>query len=317
MAGPELKFAVVREDPRLEEDLVRRTGTEGVLLVASGGCTALHLLARFPKLRVVGFDFNPAQLEHVREKAGAAQRGELRRLNVKDADRRALNQRGAFEGLFRGLRGAIAEFVAPEVDLEAFFAAARSERAGLLSRWTASRYWPAAFQVAFADGLLHAMFGPAATQHAAPGSYPGYFQRAFERGLAREDAAENPFLQHVLLGRYLEPPLYAAAPASPPPELLLGTLLDVPDLGRFGLVSLSNVFDWSDDALVVAWADKLRREARPGCVVLIRQLNNQRNLRPFFPGFRFDDQLGRDFLNADRSLFYERFEVAFREGGAG
>ena len=39
-----LKFAVVREDSALEAELVRRAGARRVLVVASGGCTALNLL---------------------------------------------------------------------------------------------------------------------------------------------------------------------------------------------------------------------------------------------------------------------------------
>ncbi len=312
-----LKFAVVREDPELEAQLVRATGAQAVLLVASGGCTALALKHGFPRLDVVAFDFNPSQLAHVREKAAAAERGELRQLNVGDASRSGLNQRGDFEGLFRTLRAFLLEFVLTEAELEAFFApsTSREARRALLDRWRASPYWAAAFAVTFADGFLHAMFGPAATQHAAPGSYPGYFQRAFERGLTRADGPRNPFLQHVLLGHYRpeDAPAYVHAGRALPVTLVEGTLLDVPDLDRFELIHLSNIFDWSDDALVAAWADTLVRKAKPGARILIRQLNNQRPLRRFFePTFVFDDALSADFLERDRSLFYERFEIGTR-----
>jgi S-adenosylmethionine-diacylglycerol 3-amino-3-carboxypropyl transferase len=312
-----LKFAVVREDPELEAQLVRATEAQAVLLVASGGCTALSLKHAFPRLDVVAFDFNPAALTHVREKAAAVERGELRQLNVGDASRGGLNQRGDFEGLFRTLRGFLLEFVLTEEELEAFFSpgTSREARRALLERWRASPYWPAAFAVTFADGFLHAMFGPAATQHAAPGSYPAYFQRVFERGLARSDAARNPFLQHVLLGYYRpeDAPAYVRAGRALPVTLIEGTLLEVPDLGRFDVIHLSNIFDWSEDALVAAWAERLVREAKPGARILIRQLNNQRDLRRFFaPAFAFDDALSADFLERDRSLFYERFECGTR-----
>ena len=87
-------------------------------MVASGGCTALSLKHEFPRLDVVAFDFNPAALAHVREKAAAVERGELRQLNVGDASRTGLNQRGDFEGLFRTLRGFLLEFVLTEEELE-------------------------------------------------------------------------------------------------------------------------------------------------------------------------------------------------------
>ena len=311
------QFAVVREDPEVELQVCALVQARAVLLVASGGCTALTLAHRAPRLRVTAFDLNPRQLAHLRAKQQAVARGDLAALNVGDDSPEGLNQRGAFEGLFRTLRSFVGEFVAPPAELARFFSpdTPAAERTALLARWTASRYWPVAFELAFHDSLLHAMFGPAATQHAEPGSYPGYFRRAFERGLRRDDAPSNPFLRHVWLGSYAaeHAPAYVTAGRPLDVELLEGSLLDVPDLGRFDVFSLSNVFDWSDDALVAGWADALRRSARPGSAVVMRQLNNGRDLRRFFePDFAFDDALGEELRVRDRSLFYERIEVALR-----
>ncbi|NVJ23787.1 MULTISPECIES: DUF3419 family protein [Myxococcus] len=312
-----LKFAVVREDPELEQELIVRTRARALLTVASGGCTLLTLARHNPSLELVGFDFNPRQLAHVREKAASLGTARMEDFNVRATDATGLNQRGEFEGLFRTLRHFLEEFAAPPRELSAFFEPTTSaaERAALRDGWFASSYWPVAFQLAFADPFLHAMFGPAATQHATPGSYPGYFQATFERGLRREDAHHNPYLQHVLLGAYRpeDRPAYLRAEAPLPVTLVQGSLPAVPDLGRFDVVSLSNIFDWSDDTLVSEWATLLSREARPGCAVLLRQLNNQRDLRRFFsPAFVFDDALGKELQARDRSLFYERIEVGFR-----
>jgi S-adenosylmethionine-diacylglycerol 3-amino-3-carboxypropyl transferase len=316
---PPLKFAVVREDAGLECTLCERFRPAAVLTVASGGCTALTLAAQFPELQVTAFDFNPSQLAHVENKRRAAAAGRLAALNVEDADPQGLNQCGAFEGLFRLLRQAITELVLPASELERLLdpGLPPAERQQLRQRLVASPYWPAVFTTAFNDGLLEAMFGPAATQHARPGSYPGYFQAVFERGLQAPAAARNPFLQHILLGRYRrdDAPAYVrAAGQALAVELVAGTLLEVPRLERFQLYNLSNVFDWSDDGLVAAWADALLAAAPRGSVILIRQLNNQRDLARFFaPGFRFDQALGAQLLAADRSLFYERVLVAVRQ----
>ncbi|HEY2744576.1 MAG TPA: DUF3419 family protein [Polyangia bacterium] len=310
-----LKFAVVREDPELEASLIRELDARRILTVASGGCTALSLLSAFPALEVTAFDLNPRQLEHVGEKAAAAGAGARARLNVDDAAADGLNQCGEFEALFRLLRDMLAAFVAAPGEIDRLFVAPDGERATIVERWAAHRYWPALFASAFADGLLEAMFGPAATQHARPGSYPGYFQRLFERGLRRSDAARNPFLQHIFLGAYRadDAPLYTRSPSPRRPELVLGGLERVPELPRFQLYSLSNVFDWSEDALVADWAAQLKRAARPGSAILLRQLNNERDLRRWFePEFRFADPLGHELQARDRSLFYNRVEVAFR-----
>jgi S-adenosylmethionine-diacylglycerol 3-amino-3-carboxypropyl transferase len=318
MVPSPLRFAVMREDPEIEVSLCARFHPRALLTVASGGCTALTLAARLPELAVTAFDLNPAQLAHVADKRAAVARGDLALLNVDDANPAGLNQRGTFESLFRLLRATVTELCVPPEALERIFdpTLAAPERTALLAQLMTSAFWPSVFSTAFNDGLLHAMFGLAATQHAAPGSYPPYFQAAFERGLGATEAAQNPFLQHVFLGRYRaeSAPDYIRAARTLPLELVEGSLPDVPALERFGLYSLSNIFDWSDDALVAAWAAVLRARAAPGSVVLMRQLNNRRDLRRFFaPDFVFDDDLGRALVARDRSLFYERIEVGIRQ----
>ncbi len=310
------KFAVVREDPDVEHALCLHTKAERVALVASGGCTALTLAHRVPGLGVTAFDSSERQLAHVEDKLRVVARGDLAALNVGDESPSGVNQRGEFESLFRTLRRFVEEMVAPPGAIARYFDAATApdERRALVARWTASPYWPVAFSLAFHDAFLHAMFGPGATQHAEPGSYPGYFRRAFERGLRAEGGAHNPFLAHVLLGRYLpgHAPDYVRAGRGLDVELVHGELPDVRDLARFDVVSLSNVFDWSDDALVARWAESLRA-LRPGAAIVIRQLNNRRDVRRLLgAAFSFDDALGADLLALDRSLFYERIEVAFR-----
>jgi hypothetical protein len=134
----------------------------------------------------------------------------------------------------------------------------------------------------------------------------------FERGLAGD--APNYFVRHVFAQDYApgDAPAYLLSPpVEVPLTLLQGTLTDVPSLERFGVISLSNVFDWSDDALVAVWADHLREHARPGAHVLVRKLNNDRPLA-FGPGFVRDTALGARLLAADRSLFYRQIEVWVR-----
>jgi S-adenosylmethionine-diacylglycerol 3-amino-3-carboxypropyl transferase len=310
-----IKFAVVREDPDVEHALCLHTKAERVLVVASGGCTALTLKYRVPGVAVTAFDLSDAQLAHVGDKRLAVARGDLRALGVGDDSPESLNQRGEFESLFRTLRRFLEEMVTARGSIARYFHpdTPAVDRRALVEGWRSSRYWPVTFSLAFHDALLNTMFGPAATQHAEPGSYPRYFQRAFERGLLRDDGAANPFLAHVLLGTYLpgHPPDYVHAGRLLDVELVPGQLPDVAGLGRYDLVSLSNVFDWSDDTLVARWGQSLRA-LRPGAAIVIRQLNNRREVAQLLPGFEWDAALGQDLLSRDRSLFYERILVGFR-----
>jgi S-adenosylmethionine-diacylglycerol 3-amino-3-carboxypropyl transferase len=306
-----LKFAVVREDPAVELDLAQRTNARRLLTVASGGCTALSLKHALPTLEVHAFDLNPDQLAHCRARALAIAEGRHTELNVRDASPAGLSQCGEFEKLFRVLRDALLELVMPVAELEQFFSAG-SDRVALLAKWRQLPYWSSAFESAFTESLLHAMFGPDATRHAPRGSYPAYFQRVFERGLSQPGAASNPWLQHVLLQRYEAPPAFLTSGRLHEVHWHEGTLTSVPELSRFDVVSLSNIFDWSDESLVVSWAEAL--EALPrGSLVVWRQLNNQRDWRPHFaPNFVEETALSKRWSEDERALFYERVTVVRR-----
>ncbi|MEM9189115.1 MAG: DUF3419 family protein [Myxococcota bacterium] len=310
-----VQFAVVREDPLTEANIVRARGCQHALLIASGGCTALSLKALIPKLAITVVDPNPAQLDLVRRKRRAVAEGHRAQLNIGSTDRTGLNACGNFEGLFAGLRHFVEEFAMPRAELRTMFEPeAPMEIVESLLR---SRYWPVAFDLFFSDALLRTMFGDAAIQHAVPGSYPRYFQRAFERGLRRSDRTTNYFLHHVLLGAYLDRddclPPYLAAPGDYAFDTVEGFVSDVPALDRFDFISLSNITDWMDRDDIEALGADLRRHCRPGTTLLLRQLNNQVDLSKPFSGFRPDLELADELWTRDRSLFYARFIVATKE----
>lgn len=310
-----LQFAVVREDPRVEAALVDEFAPKRALLVGSGGCSALALRAWYPDLAITLIEPNPAQVAHLTEKLAALSDLRPAHFNVGDASPNGLSECGNFEALFRVFRKVLDEFVLPA-----------SERARRVTDATdtwndvcAHPYWAVAFELAFADPMLRTMFGPAAVQHAAPGSYPRYFQGRIEAGLAAADRAKNPWLHHVLLGCYRDDP--AAWPPflrQPPRDLrpfpvVPTTFQDAPSFAPFDLVQLSNVLDWMDDADCQRLAARLASELRPGAVVLWRQLNDARPLRAYFtPAFTFDPARDRRLLAAERSLFYDHVHAGIR-----
>jgi len=316
-----IQFAVVREDPRLVGAVIDRYACRRPLLVASGGCTALTLAAKLPDLELVLVDPNPAQLGLVRAKLEALRTsGEvrLRSFNVDDEDPAGLSQCGNFESLFRGLRAILHEHVLPAEVLASWFTVPgllARERARLLDH----RFWRAAFEAMFSDGMLVAMFGPEAVQHATPGSYPAYFERAFRRGLERDDAFDNPFLHHALLGHYVRrdaalPPFLLAPAPTRTPTLVEATFEGFEDFSPFDLVDLSNVPDWMSKESAETLFLRLVRELRSGAVVLWRQLNNQRDLAGDLRGaFSFDRTMGSEWLERDRSLFYASVHIGMHE----
>ena len=88
-----------------------------------------------------------------------------------------------------------------------------------------------------------------------------------------------------------------------------GQLTDVKEISKFNLISLSNIFDWSDDNLVSKWS-KYLQNLKSGSYVTIRQLNNSRNLNKYFDEYFHEEKsIAKEFLRKDRSLFYNNFIV--------
>lgn len=314
-----IQFAVVREDPAVELELVRRAGAARVLLVASGGCTALALRVQHPALQLVLADPNPDQLQLVRAKfeaLGTLHGPELlRAFNVESRDSGGLCQRGRFEALFRALRDFLDAFVVRREELEAFF---RDRNTDGPARWFADPLWSVAFDLHFSDRMLHALFTPAATQHTAPGSYPAYFRGAFERLLLAPDAGRNRFLHHALLGMYLDlpgalPPYLERRPRVLDIELRECALDAAPDLASFDLVGLSNVLDWMDQGACAALAQRLACGLRSGAWIVFRQLGfGAQHWDHFAEHFEAPPGLGDELLAMERSGFYTRVVAARR-----
>ena len=314
-----IQFAVVREDPAVELTVLSRLALSNarVLLVASGGCTALTLSALQPSLDLTLIDANRAQLDLVERKVaalrehapGSEQRLRLFGVDVDDDDG-SLSGCGNFESLFRGLRAGLNDLIMSRGDRRRLILDGTDRKPLLLNR-----YWPVVFEMFFGDALLESMFGAEATQHAPRGSYPAYFRRVIERGLARGDAHLNWFLHHVLLGSYLDGalPPFLSHPCDARFELVHASMIDAPSFALFDFIQLSNLFDWMNADGIDAIVQRLCAECRPGTVLLLRQLNNRAPVEDALaPAFDVDEALSNGLTRDDRSLFYERILVLVR-----
>ena len=308
-----LMFAITREDPSLELHIAKLINANNILTVASGGCIPLELKYQIPSLNVSAFDFNDTQIEHCKNKIKAIQKSDLKLLNINCSDSNGLSQCGQFESMFRLLRFLFLEFLCDESDLEYFFSqnSDSSTRKKMVAGWMDNKDWETIFYQVFCDEFVHSIFDESATQNAAPDSYPKYFERVFSSGLMDPHSNNNPWLHHIFLGKYISSNClsYLTSGQKLDVEFIHGQLTDVNDISKFQLVSLSNIFDWSDDSLVKGWADYLNG-LESNSYITIRQLNNNRNVRKYFKNeFSEDKSIGLEFLKKDRSLFYNNFIV--------
>jgi len=328
MKTNDVQFAVVREDPQIElsviRELRRELGTKHALLIGSGGCTAFSLQAAVPNVEITIVDGNPAQIRLIQEKARALSAdpsaGKERLFNIGNwggGDPAGLNACGNFESLFRGFSTFIQEMICSRDELEQLITTGPEK---LFSH----KYWPVAFDLFFSESLLNTMFGPDATQYAPRGTYPGYFRGVIEKALSRADAADNYFLHHIFLGHYLKRkkalPLYLQGLGQnlETREAKLNYLTmpmdQVSDIGEYDLISLSNIFDWMAPAKTAELLGRLDRETKPDCAVIIRQLNNVRDLKSLLPSFHFDEAREAALLAADRSMFYCKLNIGTKRG---
>lgn len=309
-----IQFAVVREDPQIEMDIVEEFRLTRATLIGSGGCTAFCLKSLNPKIEIALIEPNPAQIGLIREKIERLKNSEgnelFEKFGVGKSNENSLIECGNFESLFRQFRLFIFEFIAPETEFKNSLAKNSPQ---FWRAVFAHSYWKVAFELFFSDAFLTAMFTKSAIQHAPQNSYPRYFQTVFERGLTREDAPQNYFLHHIFLGRYLNDaaalPYYLVnLPANLDFEFFNGFAQDFRAFKGRQLVHFSNIFDWCDKAVVTEIINSASANLEKGSVVTLRQLNNDKDYRGIF-GRGFEWLPAGKIIEKDRSLFYSKIEI--------
>ena len=171
-------------------------------------------------------------------------------------------------------------------------------------------YWKVGFQLFFSDAYLTTMFGSDAVQHAMPQSYPLYFQKVFEQGLQSTEVANNYFLHHVFLGKYLQhsiPEYLNHSFTRIQIEYIHGFLDDVVSLHNYQMINLSNILDWMSQEEAKAVLLRIKKEMPIGSFILWRQLNNTTNYKDHLKlAYQFDSELEQQAIHQDRSLFYTK-----------
>ncbi|MBX3274887.1 MAG: DUF3419 family protein [Sandaracinaceae bacterium] len=351
----ELAFAQVREDPWLDasvaRDVARRLGRPArVLIVASGGCTALGLLALEEVERVVAIDASAAQLHWVELRREAMARlpieAQLVLLGAVEATPQA--RRAAYEALRPHLSPPVRaryDAAAPEIEagllqagrFEALFRELAAALAGAGLRpleqpreAIASPRFREVFERVFERGALAERFGPAAVDYSMDRDFGEHFADVFARALARWPAGENYFLHQALEGRYLDRPdglppaltreAQAAARARGLDRLELvharfDEALDALG-GPFDLVQTSNISDWMPVDALERLLERVRARLAPGGAVLARRLNGDHRLADVVGRvLEVDAAASAALLASDRSFFYREVVVAYAPGG--
>ena len=291
-----LFFAQVREDPRLEIDALAPLYDAKVVVVSSGGCTALSLLAAGAG-RVTAVDLNASQNHLVELKVAALRRLTMpeimsffgvargtpeRRVRTYETIRPLLSERAVdFWDTHQSMlgRGALAcgvseQFISVVVKVVKLFIHGRRKIERLLSlesleqqrdffdrEWN-TRRWRLLFPALLNRWTFNRAYDPAFFREVENPSFAGHFQRLLEHALCDVPVRSNYFLHQMLLGTY---PI--RVPDGVPPYLertqreILRTRLDCLELvdGGYGEY-LATQEDSSIDALALSniceWLDQ-------------------------------------------------------------
>jgi S-adenosylmethionine-diacylglycerol 3-amino-3-carboxypropyl transferase len=305
-----VQFAVVREDPEIESIIIRKNLNKinKILLIGSGGCTALTIRNEFPLIKQYLIEPNLAQIDLIKAKELLIAKRDLDKLIQ-------LNHTGNFESLFRQLRYFIYEFIISEDHLKRIIL---NNDMNSISYILNHKYWPVGFELYFSDVVLNTMFGPSATQHAEKKSYPAYFRKVFEYGLCRNDCSTNYFLHHLLFSSYdlnhLPPYLVTNTPENFSEfDYINLSVEQITSFSNFDFMSFSNIFDWSSTDYIQQLATKIKNESKPGSIIIFRQLNNPQDFKKVFtPDFKFNEKMETELLSKDRSLFYSQLNIGIK-----
>jgi S-adenosylmethionine-diacylglycerol 3-amino-3-carboxypropyl transferase len=243
-----LYFAQVREDPILELEALQPTADGSLVVVGSGGCTALSLVAAGAG-RVASVDYNRSQNHLVELKvaaiAGLSHMDVLGVLGAHDApasrrrnaygelraglspaarafwdargstlERGVLNA-GVTEGFIRGVTAAFRTFVHSRTRIERMLASTSiDEQRSLFEReWNTVR-WRMFFQLLLNRVVFRKTYDPAFFAHVQRPSFAHHFRARAEHTLTRLSVRDNYFLQHMLTGAYSSLPPYLTVSAT-------------------------------------------------------------------------------------------------------
>ena len=230
-----LYFAQVREDPQLEIEALNPTANDSLVVVGSGGCTALSLLAAGAG-RVAAVDLNQSQNHLIELKLAAAALPRTAMLGMLGArkwgsedrvdaytdcrfllsaeacaywdahlpaiERGALNA-GVTERFIRAVVFALEAFVHSRARIEHMLECASSEeqRALFEREWNTLR-WRAFFELLLNRIVFRRAYDPAFFSHLQQPSFATHFRARAEHTLTRLSVRDNYFLQHMLTGEY-------------------------------------------------------------------------------------------------------------------
>ncbi len=346
----QLAFAQVREDPRIDLEVLALCRTQpDVVMIASGGETAV-CLGRQPLKSLTLVDINSAQLAltklkwHLAKTQSPAHSMRLLGHTEMDCKKRDVELRAHLEALglphyalgphrevavlgpdhagrYEILFAELSQTLAPHHAAlhHALTCNDSQQSTALLASGTVlGKALNKALSKVMALKNLVSLFGREATQNPRQAFHLHFGQRV-RHVVETLPAADNPFLWQMLAGKFpesarydwLEVPLMTTLE----PVYAHGRMKDVLDSmpeQSVDFVHFSNILDWLSEEDASACLRSATRVLRSGGRVLLRQLNSTLPITSLSSGLEWNDALGCALHSRDRSFFYNQIHVGLK-----
>jgi S-adenosylmethionine:diacylglycerol 3-amino-3-carboxypropyl transferase len=349
----ELLFGSVKEDSSVEVALLgMHRAARQVVVIASGGCTALSIVATTSVQHLTALDINPAQIYASKLKLAS-----VLNLNVEEACRfnfvdgrpdyerirtvlepevaafwdrhrmrlsQGLNMAGSVDRRISILRGVFHRLIHSKEFVRRFLLLTdvREQQVLFDRSWTHWR-WNAGTRLAFDPRLLKAFFGRGADL-TIPADFHRTLRERVRRSLTGSPAAVNPYVWSTFLGEYGETKL---------PYLIEGgmtTIREHRSILRFATTdflewlrraetrsidffSLSNILETATPEYQAAFACEAARTGQEGAIIVMRSIIPQKDLILKHPDLQYDPELTGFATQRDRSCFCNAFQIYRRK----
>lgn len=338
-----LFFAQVREDPLLEIEALEPAPGKTYVIVGSGGCTALSLLAAGAG-RVVAVDLNRAQ-NHVTELKVAAlgapdavaflggapmadRLGHYRSLaghlseeartywdsHPKHVERGVLGA-GVTEKFIGGVMTVMRTTIHPPSRIRRLLACRIvEEQRELFAREWDTRRWRLLFTLLLNRAVFRKTYHPAFFAHVDNPSFADHFRRLADHTLTNIPISTNYFLHFMLTGAYgAALPPYLERAGAGHLTIVDGSyteyLRTLPDRSVDGF-AISNILEWFTPGQADDLFAEAVRTAVPGAGFVFRNFVGWNEVPERWAGVVVEDRLrGEEMITRDRSAVQRRIAV--------
>jgi S-adenosylmethionine-diacylglycerol 3-amino-3-carboxypropyl transferase len=339
-----LFFAQVREDPVLEIEALAPAAGKTYVVVGSGGCTALSLLAAGAG-RVVAVDLNRVQ-NHVTElKAAAVQHpdavgflggapmadrlGHYRTLaphlteearaywdaHPKQVERGVLGA-GVTEKFIGGVMSVMRTAIHPPSRIRRLLACrtVEEQRALFAEEWD-TRRWRLLFTALLNRAVFRKTYHPAFFEHVDNPSFADHFRRLADHTLTEIPIATNYFLHYMLTGAYPAAglPPYLERTGAGALTIVDGSYTEylrmLPDGSVHGF-AISNILEWFTPDQADQLFTEVVRTAVPGARFVFRNFVGWNEVPERWRDVVVEDRArGEEMITRDRSAVQRRIAV--------